>query len=737
MHGIMLIRSAVLAAILAVTAALQKPERHFGCPVGKNVCVYPIDSANIQCESMLDFQVALHIPANQTIQNNWRQEIDIKLFVPSAEVLTPENVFGKQAELRSWRFGALEDIADRDPDMFMSYAVIYRNVFFPQKFGKGVVKVEVRAQGVLTTVQYILREPTKRRAKNVILFVGDGMALPMMAAARLVSRGMVDGKFKDLLNMEKMPYFGLQNPSGVDSIIPDSANSATALMSGHKTSVDSLGVYADSSDDADGQPKVETIAEYVKRKFNMSVGVISTAEVQDATPAAVWAHIKSRSEKDTITSQIINGCATCTTALLPEVLMGGGGRYFLPNDSVDGSNMYVNYSNAGYTVTYTKTEMMEAANNLETQKLLTISQYGDMNVWLDRNVYTDNLNVSENSPRGDGVAPTDQPSLDDMVTSALKILSRNENGFFLLVEAASIDKAAHQLDVPRMLSDLIELDNVVGNTVQWAKEHGDDTLIIATADHAQGFDVFGTVDTKIWDLSVISSDQDPVRDVENLCKPVTDNVGRLFRRYTEVTTNSPVREANQARRLAIGIIPLAGFPDYKDSDGDGFPDTWDVRTVLAAGMNNFPDHTDDYRVSSSMKNPALLTSAGYLDNPADDPNGIFFSGNMPSYVPFAVHTLQDVGIFATGPGAERVGGFVDSTEVYHYIASALGFGTDGQIDTNQYLFGQLVKCINDNTKCHCATANARTQCACKQFGPEVFVRPSMKLCSKINGTPVM
>ncbi|CAN8074063.1 unnamed protein product, partial [Agarophyton chilense] len=210
------------------------------------------------------------------------------------------------------------------------------------------------------------------------------------------------------------------------------------------------------------------------------------------------------------------------------------------------------------------------------------------------------MDDADNSPTVDGPAPVDQPNLDEMVMSAIKVLSKNENGFYLMVEAASIDKSAHSLDVPRTLSDLIELDNTVGQVKAWAKDHGDDTLIIATADHGHGFDVFGTVDTKIWDDAVAASEDSPVSDVSNYCGAVVDNNGTVFNASVEETTGMTIREANRARRAAIGTYSDAGYPDYVDSDGDGFPDTWDVRTTLAAGMNNFPDHTEDYKVSTSI-----------------------------------------------------------------------------------------------------------------------------------------
>lgn len=117
-----------------------------------------------------------------------------------------------------------------------------------------------------------------------------------------------------------------------------------------------------------------------------------------------------------------------------------------------------------------------------------------------------------------------------------------------------------------------------------------------------------------------------------------------------------------------------------------------MQTVLAAGMNNYPDHTEDYKVSTSIKSPASRTSFGYLNNPKDDPNGIFLTGNLNPAISSGVHTLQDVGAFGYGPGAEKLSGVIDNTEIFHIIASALGFGTNGAIDTDSHLFGDVVRC---------------------------------------------
>jgi alkaline phosphatase len=249
-----------------------------------------------------------------------------------------------------------------------------------------------------------------------------------------------------------------------------------------------------------------------------------------------------------------------------------------------------------------------------------------MNVWLDRNVYTDNLDEY-----------TDQPGLPEMTTAALDVLQASPNGsangWFLAVEAGSVDKQMHPLDQERALADLIEYDNAVAAAIEWTQQNAPDTLIVVTSDHGHGYDVYGTVDVQAFNAA-----QD---DAE--------------------------------RRNAIGIYDDAGFPTYTDADGDFFPDTWEVSRTLAGVVNNNPDHTENFQVSEVPRVPAVAgEDEVYTDNPDDDPNGITQPGNLPLDAATGVHTLQDVPVFAQGPGAAAFGGMLDNTEIFFGMASAIG-----------------------------------------------------------------
>jgi alkaline phosphatase len=589
---------ALLASAMAITAMPAIPVAAQDAPP---VLILPIDNANFLPGAKFDLRVEVWadaMPEDFAVTVNG---------TPAAEVF-PDAV----AEEASW---TAEDALQ------VTQTVVWRDLMLP---AAGDYEVAVTAGGETTTVDWTAHEPSEGAgARNVVFFVADGMQVGMLTAARLVSMGMTEGKYDGELNIDKMSKegeIGLVHSSGMDSIITDSANSASAYNTGHKSAVNALGVYPDSSLDTIDDPKQETFAELIDRVKGMRTGIVTTSEFQDATPAAVFAHTRRRSDKNLIST------APLDQDMAVDVILAGGGAYLLPA-SVEGTrrederDVFSEYEAAGYTVAENATGLAEAVAS-GAEKVLGIFHPTNMSVWLDRNVYTENL--------GD---LTDQPGLVDMTLAALDILGDSENGFYLMVEAASVDKAMHPLDQERTLADLIEFDQAVGAAMEWAAANAPDTLFVVTADHGHGYDVYGTVDVAAFNAGTT--------DLE--------------------------------KRAAIGVYNEAGFPTYEDADGDGFPDDWNASVVLAGFVNNTPEYTEDFQVSSVPRVPSAADAEGvYRDNPDDDPNGIFVPGNLPPDSDTGVHTLQDVPIFAWGPGAEAFGHVMDNTEVFFGMASAVG-----------------------------------------------------------------
>jgi alkaline phosphatase len=360
----------------------------------------------------------------------------------------------------------------------------------------------------------------------------------------------------------------------------------------------------------------------LKRTRGYSIGVVTTADFSDATSAAAFAHGRDRADANR------NAYVVQALEFGVDVLMGGGARRLIPQ-SVEGSrrtddrDLFAEFEAAGYTVVTTNTELSTAVEGDAPARILGVFHPNDMNVWLDRNVYTENLGEF-----------TDQPGLSAMTIGALEVLSTNENGFYLTVEAASVDKQLHPLDQERALSDLIEFDQTIGDTIAWLEANGlaENTLIVVTADHGHGYEVYGTVNTEVFDAGTT--------DLE--------------------------------RRRAIRVYNAAGYPDYPDADGDGQPEWADATIVLAGNVNNGPEHTEDFRVSPVPRVPAINQDGVFVDNPDDDPNGILITGTLDPASSTGVHTLQDVPVFAMGPGAEAFLGMYHQSEIFFGMASALG-----------------------------------------------------------------
>ncbi len=535
-------------------------------------------------------------------------------FAVSINGQNASDFLGAEPVVENWQVGADNPVTVT--------AVTWRGVSLPEP---GDYTVTATASGADTTVSWVAHEPQAATAKNVILFIADGMTVAELTAARIAAFGVEGGKVNGEFAIDGFDELGLVHTNSVDTIMMDSANTASAMNTGHKGSVNATGVYADSSPDVLDDPRVETLAEILRRTTGKSIGVVTTSDFTDATPAAVWAHGRDRSSgsRASYALQALEG-------IQPDVLMGGGAQYLFPQTTegsrrVDDHDLYAEYEAAGYTIVNNAAELSGATSGDLPAKLLGIFHRSDMNVWLDRNVYTDNL--------GDF---TDQPGLVDMTLGALTVLNQNAEGFYLEVEAASVDKAMHPLDQERALSDLIEFNYAIAAAAEWAAQNAPDTLIVVTADHGHGYDVYGTVDVSQFNTA-------------------TDDLGR---------------------RAAIRVYAAAGFPTYTDSDGDGYPE-WDADITFAGTVTDHPDYTENFQVSPTYRVPAINQDGTYVDNPDDDPNGIVMSGNLAPSDSTGVHTLQDVPIFAEGPGAAFFGHMLEQSDIFFGMAYALGVDPRG------------------------------------------------------------
>ncbi|QIB35737.1 alkaline phosphatase [Ancylobacter pratisalsi] len=557
--------------------------------VANAATVYPLDRATILAGSPFDLKVEFDTvvaPADVTVTINGEPA---------------EKVLGKSVE-----FVEKEEGADAS-------AVLVRAVRIASP---GSYTVEAKAGAETRTVVWdVYATPATPKAKNVIFFLGDGLSVAHRTGARLMSKGMHEGKADGRLNMDDIPPAAFIGTSATNAIATDSANTMSAYMTGHKTAVNAIGVYADRTKDPFDDPRVENIAEALRRTTKKSIGIVAKSEVEDATPAAVVAHTRLRARKAEIVGDLFD--------IKPEVLLGGGSAYFLPK-ATPGSKRkdekdYVQmFRDAGYTLATSKDELATAAGT-NSGKILGLFHTGNMDAELDRQFLK----------KGTVSKFPNQPGLVDMTKVAIDELAKNPEGFFLMVEGSSIDKMSHPMDWDRALVDTIEFDQAIGIAVDFAKTHPD-TLIVVTGDHTHGVSIIGTVDDD---------------------KPGTE------------------------MREKVGTYADAGFPNYEDKDGDGYPDRIDVSRRLMLFSNNFPDYYETFRPKlDGPFEPAVKNEKGeYVANEQykDVPGAVLRIGNIPRDGDTAVHAVDDVVLQVTGPGGDGFRGYMEQSDVYRALVDAM------------------------------------------------------------------
>nr|MBA3727495.1 alkaline phosphatase [Armatimonadota bacterium] len=503
------------------------------------------------------------------------------------------------------------------------------------------------------------------KVRNVILLIGDGMGVAHRTAARIVSRGMTEGRYRNgMLEMDQMQATGLVTTSSLSAAVTDSAPGASCYATGNKGANNEEGVFPDNTDndalkrtdpESDAffdNPRVENISEYLHRTRSMNLGLVTTADVTDATPAAFAVHTSNRNASTRIADNYFDR----RNQLGLTVLMGGGRQWFEPkgkkesarratptNAKVDPArDLLKEFQGAGFAFADSAASL-QAVGASRPPRFLALFSPSHMPVALDK--------LGHGAERVNNV-----PMLDNMARAALNSLSSSSpRGFFLMIEGASIDKQAHYEDADRAIWDTIEFDRAVGVAKRFAEQTNsdanpdNDTLVIVTADHeTSGFSLIG------------ARNPDP-----------------------RIPRGS--RDAARAYR---------GFTDYKDADGDGYPDEVDPPSKLIIGFGAGTDRYEDWISNRRPLTPTILEKGRAVANPRRDGpedadtesrHGRLITGQVENGessstsaaliiepMTNAVHTASDIALTATGTGALQFVGVQDNTSVFFKMMRALG-----------------------------------------------------------------
>lgn len=353
-------------------------------------------------------------------------------------------------------------------------------------------------------------------AKNIILLIGDGMGDSEITAARNYAEG-AGGYFKgiDALPLTgQYTHYALDKKTGKPDYVTDSAASATAWSTGVKTYNGALGVDIHEKDHM-------TILEMAKAA-GFATGNVSTAELQDATPAALISHVTSRkcygpsvtSEKCASNALEKGGKGSISEQLLnarADVTLGGGAKTFSETATAGewkGKTLREQAQARGYQLVGDASSLAAITEANQDKPLLGLFSEGNMPVrWegpkasLHGNLDKPAVTCTPNAKRTDSV-----PTLAQMTEKAIDLLSKNQKGFFLQVEGASIDKQDHAANPCGQIGETVDLDEAVQKALAFAKKDGN-TLVIVTADHAHASQII-PADTKAPGLSQLLNTKD-------------------------------------------------------------------------------------------------------------------------------------------------------------------------------------------------------------------------------------
>lgn len=449
-----------------------------------------------------------------------------------------------------------------------------------------------------------------KSVKNVIFLIPDGMSIDGTTLARWYNGGQP-------LAMDEMAC-GLVRTYSSDAPIADSAPAATAYATSYKSSTgfiamlpDKFGMPGVNPVDKDKElSPVATVLE-AARLNGKSVGIVSTSETSHATPADFSAHAISRKEMDKIAEQQAYNFI--------DVIMGGGANYFKADKRADKEDLLKEFKDKGYTYITTKDEL----NKVNTNKLLALFANGAMSYDLDRQ-------------------GTDEPSLAEMTSKAIEILSKNKNGFFLMVEGSEIDWAAHANDPVALIGDILAFDKAVKVALDFAKKDKN-TIAIVLSDHGNSGITIGNRST--------SGDYDK-RKLDEFIAPLKKA------KLTAEGVEKLIKDDMNIDQIKSLISEYYGISDLTEKETEEIAKYFEMKKA---------------------KDPKKPYSLAYVIGPMmADRAFLGFTTNG--------HTGEEVVLYIYSPYNDKPTGVIENTDIALYIEKVLGLNLN---KTNADFFNKI------------------------------------------------
>ncbi|MDO5425434.1 MAG: alkaline phosphatase [Eubacteriales bacterium] len=473
--------------------------------------------------------------------------------------------------------------------------------------------------------------------KYIFLFIGDGMSYPQIQTTNYYLSAVADDGDEILtsqsnLNMFAFPVAGSAQTYDSTSFCPDSASTATSIATGNKTYSGTINM------DETMSVSYETIAEKLKDQLGYKIGILSSVNLNHATPAAFYAHQASRSSYYEIGEELIASEFD---------YFAGGGLLKVTGSDGDKTSLYDLAEEAGYKVVFTQEEA--EALTAEDGKAIVIDEH-----LADSDAMSYAMDLEEG-----------EWGLADYVEKGIEVLD-NETGFFMMVEGGKIDWACHANDAAATIADTLALDEAVGKAVEFYNEHPDETLILVTGDHETGgltigfagtdYDTFLTnlsnqkISYAKFDSDYVAAYKENGTDFDTVMADITELFG----------LQAPAGEEEEAATLD------SADSHPHDEDGGSLVLTDYEYGKLQAAYEETMSRTGDEEISQEeyllygSYEPLTVTITHILNNKS----GISFS----SYA----HTGLPVEVFAQGVGQDSFEGYYDNTEIYFKMAALTG-----------------------------------------------------------------
>ncbi|WP_432665760.1 alkaline phosphatase [Wukongibacter baidiensis] len=445
--------------------------------------------------------------------------------------------------------------------------------------------------------------PKADAPKYVFYFIGDGMGAAQRQIAEYYKQEVTGDKSAKLL-MNSFPTAGINTTYSSDSLITDSAAAGTALATGKKTNSGVVSKLPDGTD-------VKTLVEAAEEK-GIATGIITSTRLTHATPAVFVAHNENRNNENEIAEEFVDSGV--------EFIAGGGNRHFVPQNwkwgkskREDDRNLLNELAEKGYKVF----ESADSSNEFRQyhpsgeEKVIATLSYSHLPYEIDR---------KQNN---------ESPSLAEITEKGIEVLTKYDNGFFLMVEGGRIDHACHANDAAGAINDALAFDEALGKAYEFYKKHPKETLIVVVGDHETGGMGLGFAKNYFLKLDELTDIKASVDDV--LTKKYDGDREAYFSYIAEYFGLDDLTEKEKAE--------IVKAMDIADSEVE-----YDVAVY-----------------GPSYYGPVAVATTHIISERAN-----------VEWTTFA-HSATSIPMSAIGVGAENFGGYKDNTEIAKAMANLLGF----------------------------------------------------------------